>query len=70
MGVPDTNVGGAWVDIYISGVKVNVDPYVALPGGQQTASFEVIFDGPVHVVSANGENIFVSERQIFGDSFT
>jgi hypothetical protein len=70
IGAPDTNSADAQVDIYIGGVKVNTSPYVLAPGKQVSPSFAGTFDGPVEVVSTNGQDILVSERQIYGSSFT
>jgi uncharacterized protein YkwD len=70
IGAPDTNSADAQVDIYIGGVKVNTSPYVVSAGGQVSPSFPGTFDGPVEVVSTNGQDILVSERQIYGSSFT
>jgi hypothetical protein len=70
IGAPDTNSGDAQVDIYIGGTKMNTSPYVITPGGQISPSFPGTFAGPVEVVSTNGQDILVSERQIYGSSFT
>jgi glucose/arabinose dehydrogenase len=70
IGAPDTNSADAQVDIYIGGVKMNTSPYVVSAGGQVSPSFPGAFDGPVEVVSTNGQDLIVSERQMYGSSFT
>jgi hypothetical protein len=70
IGAPTTNTLDAQVDIYIGGTKMNQTPYVIAPGGQVSPSFAGTFAGPVRVVSTNGQRIIVSERQIYGSSFS
>jgi hypothetical protein len=70
IGAPDTNSADAEVDVYIGGTKMNPSPYVIPAGGQMSPKFSGTFAGPVEVVSTNGQDLIVSERQIFGSSFT
>ncbi len=70
LGAPTTNTQDALVDIYIGGVKMNINSYQIPPGGQVSPNFPGKFDGPVEVRSTNGQNILVSERAIYGSSFT
>ena len=50
---------------------MNSTSHQIAPGGQvtPTPNFLGTFNGPVYVVSTNGQNILVSERAIFGRSF-
>ena len=70
IGAPTTNSANASVDIYIGNTKMNSSAYVIPPGGQVSPNFPGSFAGPVRVVSTNGQNLILSERQIFGSSFT
>jgi hypothetical protein len=70
IGAPSTNSGSALVDVYVGGTKMNVTPYSVPPGGGVTPNYIGAFAGPVHVVSTNGQDIFASERAIYGSSFT
>ena len=58
----------AQVDVYIDGVKKNATPYSIAPG-QRVFPRYAVNDGPVHVVSTNGVNIFTSERTKYLSSF-
>ena len=58
----------AEVDVYIDGVKKNLTPYVIAPG-QRVFPRYGINQGPVHVVSTNGVDIFTSERAKYLSSF-
>jgi len=70
VGAPSTNTQSAAVDIYIGGVKMNVSSYQIAPGGQVSPNFPGTFNGAVEVRSTNGQNIFTTERAIYGASFT
>jgi hypothetical protein len=69
VGAPTTNTTDALVDIYIGTTKMNLTSYEVPPGGQEHPIYPGTFDGPVHVVSTNGQDIFASERQIYNSSF-
>ena len=58
----------AEVDVYIDGVKMNTTPYSIPPGGRVYPRYG-INNGPVHVVSTNGVNVFASERTKYLNSF-
>jgi hypothetical protein len=49
---------------------MNIDPYEVAPGGQVHPIYPGEYDGAVRVVSTNAQDIFASERQIFGASFS
>ena len=68
IGAPDTNVGDASVEVYIAGTLMGT--YTVAPGGQAHPIYMGTLDGPVRVVSTGGQQIFVSERQIYGSSFS
>jgi hypothetical protein len=70
VGAPASNAQTALVDIYIGPDKMNVDAYEIAPGGQIVEAYAGAFNGPVRVVSTNGQKILPSERGIYGNSFS
>jgi hypothetical protein len=54
------------VDIYIGSKKSS---YSIPPNGRITPMYPGEIDGPVRVVSTNGQKIFTSERALYGGSF-
>jgi glucose/arabinose dehydrogenase len=66
---PANNSVDALVDVYVGGTKMNSSPYHVPAGGQVHPIYPGAFNGPVHVVSTNGQDIFASERQIYNSSF-
>jgi len=55
------------VDLYIGGTKM--DTFSIPPGGRVTPIYAGILNGPVHVVSTNGVQVFSSERVLYKTSF-
>jgi len=55
------------VDVYVGGAHQGT--YTVPPGGRASAIYPGTFNGAVDVRSTNSQNIFVSERQIYGSSF-
>jgi hypothetical protein len=54
------------VDVYVGSTK---NSYSIPAGGRVTPIYRGMLDGPVRVVSTNGQNIFASERVLYEDSF-
>lgn len=57
----------AQVDIFIGGN--NMGSYTIPVGGKITPSYPNLMDGPVQVVSTNGQPIIASQRVLWGSSF-
>ena len=70
IGAPGSNVGNATVEVYIGSGGTPIGTYSVAPGSQVHPDYPGVFDGAVRVVSTDGKDIFASERQIYGGSFS
>jgi subtilisin family serine protease len=69
IGVPDTALEPAVVDLYISDMDTPKGTYTINPGQAVTPEFTNIQSGPVKVKSSNGINFYTTQRVIWGGSF-
>lgn len=60
--VGNPGTGPAIVEIYIAGTKTSDSPYIIPANGLWKPKYDGIKNGPVKVVSLNGQKIFVSQR--------
>lgn len=65
--VANAGLQAAKVDIFIGGNKMGT--YSIPVGGNITPQYPNLIDGPVQVVSTNGQPIIVSQRVLWGGSF-
>jgi glucose/arabinose dehydrogenase len=63
----DNSSGCADVDVFIGGALQN--SYAIASGENVTPRYEDTVDGPVQVVSTNGQEFFTSERSLYKNSF-
>jgi hypothetical protein len=65
--VANPGVTPVTAEIYIAGELMGT--YPVSPGGRVTPSYPGEMNGPVRVRATGGENLIVSERSLFGNSF-